>query len=561
MSVSQSAPRALAQALDCEGTHSRSQRHALSPPRAQFERDLPSPGPSPTAARGSNQPLDGPPHQARPSITSVGARSSSSRRPLASTPMPRRSSSGGSVPRPRTPSPPDLASPIRDLRSRPDLVHDLSDVAGREALRRDRAADLLPSATTQHGGQSPRRSPPPSQPFGRSVSFEKLTLQEGTPPMETASFAYKRRQQSDGSSPRARARISTRDTANPGYRKTDAEQKGQANQDLGDQEEDIRGCWGRFVNDLLPGLVGAGVVGCGCMWQWEVISPVVHHQCVYTLACWAPWPEGVEVGLGAAGELAHAGMAAVEATAAAFFADEDNYRCTFGTDAFGSGGQWEDAPRACAAAWKRRHDLFYEELKEARATPGVEFFDRMLLCPLLLPLLALARLAMLFLNDFWVPLPKCLYSMVSCKCSRGGCCGARAQHDTEVDTKQGIDAKKQPEPTRSPERQLPEPEPEPDPAAGQWDGGRPSDEAGTVEVVFDTTAGPPGIVLEVKPDGQTVLDEVKPGAPGAAAGLRRGQVLLAVGGKSVSGVDDVLTHLRTAERPLGCYSRYPPRNS
>ena len=147
---------------------------------------------------------------------------------------------------------------------------------------------MIPAASRsqQHSGRfTLEEGTPPGSLDRRSSAYKRRQQADESP----RSSAYKRRQQTDGN--RGRQRSSTRDVDSPRYRKTEAEREGKENQGLGgDQDEHGGGC-GRFVNDLLPGLVGAAAVGCGCMWKWEVISPVLFHECVYTMACWAPWPE------------------------------------------------------------------------------------------------------------------------------------------------------------------------------------------------------------------------------------------------------------------------------
>ena len=383
----------------------------------------------------------------------------------------------------------------------------------REALRRARgdeafAAEMLLESTAARTGSA--RTPS----LERAVSFS-VSPQEGTPPLvgsRTSSAssgrrrtsAYKRQQQQAGTSPKRDRAITARGA-------TQAEQDGCDNQQ--ERAESSEPGW---MAELKTPVAFTVLVGLGCWVAWSWISPLLRHDCVYTGAC-LPTLSPLELGVAEAGVRAHAGMRTVAERATAFVAAEALKRCSFRSD-FADGATWDDEPRACAAAWKARHDEFYQELRDTRAATGSHVFDAILLLPLLAPLYWILRLlfSIGFSIGLSIGLPKMnkwLFSALTYLC----CLPNKA-------------------------------------SAGDDDGPEPPKRAEAVRVVFDQP-GPLGIVLlQEEANGRKLLDEVKPHGAGASKGLLAvGQELLRVDGKAVRRTDSlerVLARLRSAERPL-----------
>ena len=418
----------------------------------------------------------------------------------------------------------------------------------REALRRSRgdeafAAEMLLESTAARTGSA--RTPS----LERAVSFS-VSPQEGTPPLvgsRTSSAssgrrrtsAYKRQQQQAGTSPKRDRAITARGA-------TQAEQDGCDN-----QQERAEGSEPGWMAELKTPVAFTVLVGLGCWVAWSWISPLLRHDCVYTGAC-LPTLSPLELGVAEAGVRAHAGMRTVAERATAFVAAEALKRCSFRSD-FADGATWDDEPRACAAAWKARHDEFYQELRDTRAATGSHAFDAILLLPLLAPLYWILRL--LFLAwDGSIGLPKMnkwLFSALMYLCCLPN--KASASDDDGAHSKAQDEERLSPGPRSCTKRRRPEEvagtiplEPEPDP--------EPPKRAEIVRVVFDQP-GPLGIVLlQEEANGRKLLDEVKPHGAGASKGLLAvGQELLRVDGKAVRRTDSlerVLARLRSAERPL-----------
>ena len=126
---------------------------------------------------------------------------------------------------------------------------------------------------------------------------------------------------------------------------------------------------------------------------------------MYTVAPCLPWsPAPVELGMTEAGLAVHAGMRAIEEKTAAFIAAESLRRCAFGSVLTTQGSAW-DSTRECAAAWKSRHDGFYNELRALRAASARGIFEAVLFMPVLVPLVWVLRL-LIMAWDASVGLPR-----------------------------------------------------------------------------------------------------------------------------------------------------------